>query len=306
MGISEVTRQDIIDIFSNNHINWYGRLEEIKFIARLYDLENMPSTDRRFDNAAEDIWQHRFNNDDWEDNWIFDDERFGLSNGNDNTLLRFLCETIHPIVRPNLEEVSALLQKYNQLLAPDGYELFDEGEISGRPIFAARQIPPLKSQKLWQNAQLSEFEYKKPQPLLRALARLFASEGAAVEVAILANSLADIKQLHDEFISKYMLLYLEIPMYLYSQISIDIEKYEERILGKVILILRGSPGKLIDGVRIRPDLSEDPNWQEKAKVWLAGKNITNQGRVRSDNIASRNCEPRNPSRSSCKNYNACA
>ena len=34
----------------------------------------------------------------------------------------------------------------------------------------------------------------------------------------------------------------------------------------------------------------DSNWREKAKAWLMGKNVTNQGRVRSDNIASRNCE----------------
>ena len=50
----------------------------------------MPSTDKRFDNADADIWQHRINNSDWEDNWVFYDERFGIHNGEDHALLRFI------------------------------------------------------------------------------------------------------------------------------------------------------------------------------------------------------------------------
>jgi hypothetical protein len=42
--------------------HWPGRLEEPEFLMRLWDLESMPSTDGRFSNAAEDIWQHRVDN----------------------------------------------------------------------------------------------------------------------------------------------------------------------------------------------------------------------------------------------------
>ncbi len=89
--ISEVTRRDLLDIIRDGFISqekvqrntadfgyieteedvmirmpFCGRLNERDFLARIYDLENMPSTDSRFSNAIDDIWQHTVNNDDWE------------------------------------------------------------------------------------------------------------------------------------------------------------------------------------------------------------------------------------------------
>jgi hypothetical protein len=78
-------------------ICWWGRLDECEFLTRLYDLEALPSRDPRFATAREDIWQHRENNFDWEDDWIFHDARFGLATS-DEKLLRFLAETLHPTV----------------------------------------------------------------------------------------------------------------------------------------------------------------------------------------------------------------
>lgn len=195
-------------------------------------------------------------------------------------------------MRSNLQQVESLLKKFNELLAPDGYELFKQEEVSGRPIFAARQIEPFNPHKNTQRTKVLEFDHENPQPLLRALARLFASKGAATEVAILANSSASIGSKYNDFGEEYTVLYLQIPMYLYSQISTEITNYENKILEKVEVILRAIPSKdvWIQTVRISPDILEDPNWQAKAKAWLAGSNITNQGRVRSDNIASRTCD----------------
>jgi hypothetical protein len=39
-----------------------GKLEELKFLDRVFDLKNLPSTDSRFENAEGDIWQHTINN----------------------------------------------------------------------------------------------------------------------------------------------------------------------------------------------------------------------------------------------------
>lgn len=66
--ISQITRRDIFDILSIEDIWWAGKLDETEFLSRLYDLESMPSRDPRFSDAAGDIWQHRINNDDLEDN----------------------------------------------------------------------------------------------------------------------------------------------------------------------------------------------------------------------------------------------
>lgn len=81
--ITRVTKRDIFDLFNSgiDESNWlideviyypyYGRIEEIDFIKRLYDLKNIKSNDDRFDNAEGDIWQHTINNDDYPKNWIF-------------------------------------------------------------------------------------------------------------------------------------------------------------------------------------------------------------------------------------------
>ena len=57
--ISEITRRDIFDFITIENIDWSGRLEETAFLERLWDLNDMRSTDSRFKNAAGDIWQRR-------------------------------------------------------------------------------------------------------------------------------------------------------------------------------------------------------------------------------------------------------
>lgn len=102
--ITEVTRRNIIDYLTASGASWAGRLPEDEFLARLYDLTTVPSTDQRLSNAAGDIRQHRLNWSDWPDDWVFYDARFNLLRSSDESFLRFLCETIHPVVRPDSAE----------------------------------------------------------------------------------------------------------------------------------------------------------------------------------------------------------
>lgn len=74
------------------------REEEVDFLGRLFDLDSLPSTDGRFKNARGDIWQHTVNNYDWEGMWVKEDSRF-LRGCSDETLLNFLAELFHPVVR---------------------------------------------------------------------------------------------------------------------------------------------------------------------------------------------------------------
>ncbi len=119
-------------------IKWSGRLEETEFLARLFELQNLPSTDGRFKNAAGDIWQHRVNNSDWDEDWVFYDQRFNLLGGEDEVFLRFLCETIHPVVRSDITEAERLCQLYNQMLRNDGFQLVERTRLSGRPVYVGR------------------------------------------------------------------------------------------------------------------------------------------------------------------------
>ena len=136
-AITEVTRREIVDRLAPRA--WAGRLREDDFLSRLWDLNALPSDDRRFETAAGDIWQHRVNNDDGEPDWVFYDSRFNLLHGPDEDFLRFLCETVHPVVRPDTKEALELVGFYNEELRADGWELVRSADISGRPVFGAQK-----------------------------------------------------------------------------------------------------------------------------------------------------------------------
>jgi len=137
--ISEVTRRAIIDFIAANRISWAGRLQENEFLSLLYDLTTLPSHDYRYRNAAGDIYQHRVNNHDGDDDWVFYDARFNLLHASDDKFLRFLCETVHPIVRSSIEETRMLVDAYNRELAADGWKIVEVKELSGRPVFAPQK-----------------------------------------------------------------------------------------------------------------------------------------------------------------------
>ena len=163
--ISELTKRDIFDLTIHGfqetvlvqdfhpdfkefykdeeakyEMSLYGRLDEIAFLKRLYPLDEMESYDSRFSNAEDDIWQHTVNNEDYEINWIFQDERFELLNGDDSIFLNFISEIFHPSVRNEREPWEVFLKKFNVLLGYDGYELYETKKISGRSVYSWRSI----------------------------------------------------------------------------------------------------------------------------------------------------------------------
>ena len=170
--ITEITRKDIFDLLLNGigsadsfwdnriHYNYYGRLSEIDFLKRIYDLKSLPSNDSRFKDAEEDIWQHTVNNDDYGYGWVFRDERFELLSGDDEVLLKFLCTVFHPAVRIEAEHWKDYLEEINELLQKDGYELYPEGKISGRDVFGWRNYDPEASALFIPFSQRKEKEIK--------------------------------------------------------------------------------------------------------------------------------------------------
>ncbi len=161
--ISEITRQDILDIIRDGFVQeldepvydgergeyvteysvsmpYCGRLEEIAFFSRIYNLEEMPSHDSRYRNALGDISCHMRWGDYDDDYWFLTDRRFQLQNGDgDEPLLRFICEMLHPAVRNEKSPWKQYLDKFNEILRVDGYELYPAQHISGRSIYKYRE-----------------------------------------------------------------------------------------------------------------------------------------------------------------------
>lgn len=157
-NITEITKRDIFDLFQKGYIEYswllddqrisypyYGRLSEIDFLKKLYALDKMSSSDERFENAEGDIWQHTVNNDDWDSDWVFNDDRFELLKGNDSVLLDFLCAVFHPENRFEQGYWKSYLDKINNNLRVDGYELYESDKISQRSVYSWRKLTPEES-----------------------------------------------------------------------------------------------------------------------------------------------------------------
>jgi len=126
-------RQNILDGLRLIKVAWQGKLDDVEFLGRLYDLQKLPSRDSRYQDAAQDIWKHCIVNTDWEPD-------FELMEGPSSTFLRFLCEMVHPVVRPDRNESVKLVAQFNQQLRAAGWELFEEELIAGRPRFSYREV----------------------------------------------------------------------------------------------------------------------------------------------------------------------
>lgn len=142
MAISRQSRNDLVDLILLEGMPWSGRLDDVAFLSRLFDLDKLPSRDTRFKNARGDIWQHRVNNlEDWDDDWVFHDSRFNVAGGNDDLLLSFLCEMLHPVVLTDDEQRSTLVKSFNEILRPEGWEIVrGQRKIGGRTVYVARPI----------------------------------------------------------------------------------------------------------------------------------------------------------------------
>jgi hypothetical protein len=138
VSIPRTVRKDIIDWLRVEGISWAGRLTDEAFLDRIVDLDTLPSTDPRFKTARQDIWQHRVNNEDWENDWVYGYAPLGLPKSPDDLFLGFLTEMLHPVVRPDVDQARSLAAEFNDLLAVANVELFEARTIGTRPVWSTR------------------------------------------------------------------------------------------------------------------------------------------------------------------------
>ena len=141
-AITTVTRRDIFNYLRGMSNPWWGQLDEVTFLEGLYDLDRPPSENSGLSTVRAVIQQHRFNNKDLPDDWIFEDSRFELFHGPDQILLDFLTRTVHPEVAADVEAATKHVEELNRLLAPDGWSLRPYEFLSGRPSYTPVRVPP--------------------------------------------------------------------------------------------------------------------------------------------------------------------
>ncbi|MGB3296764.1 MAG: hypothetical protein WBA76_00745 [Phormidesmis sp.] len=130
--------------------------------------------------------------------------------------------------------------------------------------------------------------------LIQNVARMFASEGDAKLVSLLAyceisTQQTDYNNWNDGHYDGYT-VYLETAHFLYAQIKDEVEDVAEAIKKKLDVLMHLYENSWVEKIAISPQLVDSETWQDDAKGWLAGEGINNQGRVRSDNIAGRECD----------------
>jgi hypothetical protein len=127
-----------------------------------------------------------------------------------------------------------------------------------------------------------------PEPILGTLARLFAAEAAAREVAVLTYSSPEVVETHYDNWNggtTFHTLFLHVPINLYPQLQEGLGNLEQAICDKAQVLLEQYTNDRLTQVKVVPAVVEDPQWREKAAAWLSGSKVSNQGRVRSDNVA---------------------
>lgn len=129
--------------------------------------------------------------------------------------------------------------------------------------------------------------------LVGSIATILAAQGSAREVAILAMATPTLEQSSSDNWNGGTFGYtltLSIPAHHYAQISDLCEPLEESIKSRGRDFFKAMPDRFLEAVTIVPAVSASEDWREKAKAWAAGRGLTNQGRVRSENVAARVCD----------------
>jgi hypothetical protein len=135
--LTHITRRDVARIFGDDLAGERGTVEMVeRYFVLSTPLEGMFASGGR--SLRDQIGQHMDRNPgDWSVEILF-----GIIGAFDCSRARFaalLEDAVHPLARSGEEQLKTVAA-LNKVLARDGYELAQESELSGHPIFAFRPL----------------------------------------------------------------------------------------------------------------------------------------------------------------------
>ncbi len=125
--------------------------------------------------------------------------------------------------------------------------------------------------------------------LLASAVEALKLQGDARAIAVLVEGKCHMELWESDFGVDYWRLFIELPVPLYYAMNEDDRKFtQESIAGVVAPFFASLPGEGFSTVVIAPLVAEaQVGWRDDAVRFIKGEGVTNQGRVRSDNIASK-------------------
>ena len=121
-------RQAILDAARSRVSSWSGNLSEDDFAARIVDVDSLPSSDARFKSFRDDIFQHRINNLDWPEDWIFTDSRVDLIGCDERRFIKFIELLLNPDIQSDHSVIDALSVPIARSLFRCGYRI-DKSDV---------------------------------------------------------------------------------------------------------------------------------------------------------------------------------
>jgi hypothetical protein len=135
--LSHITRRDVARIFGDNLTGERGTVEMVeRYFPLSTPLEDLLGRSGR--SLRDQIAKHMDRNPgDWSVEYLFGEiGAFDCSRARFGALLE---EAVHPLSRSGGEQLQTVVA-LNKVLARDGYELAQESELSGHPIFGFRPL----------------------------------------------------------------------------------------------------------------------------------------------------------------------
>lgn len=124
---------------------------------------------------------------------------------------------------------------------------------------------------------------------LASLVEALKVRGDARAIAIILAGACRFEHSHSDWGIDYWTLNVGVPTQLFHALSDeDVSQVEQGLADVAQPFFRSLPADSLSNVKVHPVVTPAPDgWREDALRYVRGEGVTNQGRVRSDNIASR-------------------
>lgn len=129
----------------------------------------------------------------------------------------------------------------------------------------------------------------KEEDLIASSVEALKVHGDARAIAVLVAGNCTLQLWNSDFGIDYWRLFITLPVQLFYAISEDERKITESAIAEVIHpFFAATPADALESVALAPLVMEaQDGWRDEALRFVKGEGVTNQGRVRSDNIASK-------------------